>query len=140
MGEQMLSSLPLEILLYFNQAFLAFFFVIEALCFIYKGNTFLYAPGTLGLEVFFLFAFVAIELARIFNASKGNKTEQIGPLVWSFVLAAGSTVIYVYYFQLQTYVLKVDRVLNGMGLAFIGLEGLLMILVALTFYRAKLRF
>jgi hypothetical protein len=37
-------------------------------------------------------------------------------------------------------VLKVDRILSGIGLGFIGLEALLMFLVALTFYRAKLRF
>jgi len=58
--------------------------------------------------------------------------------VWSFIFAIGVVVIHIFYFELQTYVLKVDRILNGMGIVFICLEGFLMLLTAMTFYRQTL--
>jgi len=38
MGEQVLSSLPLEILLFFNKTFAWLFFVLELVVFLYKGK------------------------------------------------------------------------------------------------------
>lgn len=112
------------------------------------------------MELFFLFVYLALEHVRIFQgkhlltllpsnlpcerqltsyarpaASKGNKIEQIGPLVRSVVIAIGVVVIHVFYLQLQTYVLKIDRILNGIGLAFIGIESILMLFTALSFWR-----
>mmetsp|Transcript_21674 Transcript_21674/g.69193 ORF Transcript_21674/g.69193 Transcript_21674/m.69193 type:complete len:114 (-) Transcript_21674:694-1035(-) len=101
------------------------------------GSTFLYASGVFGVEFFFLFVYLALELARIFQASKGNKVEQIGPLLWSVVLSVGVVILHVFFFNMQTYVLKVDRILNGMGIVFIALESLLMLLTSLTFYRER---
>jgi len=39
MGEQVLSSLPLQILLYFNWAFALLFFALQLVVFIYKGRS-----------------------------------------------------------------------------------------------------
>lgn len=135
MGDQVLSSLPLQVLLYFNAAFSVLFVVISVATFIYKGNQFLYSEGVLGTEVFFLFVYVLLEWVRLFQASKGNKIEQVGPLLWSLLFAVAVVVIHVFYFEMQTFVLKIDRIINGMGMTFIGLELLFMLLAALSFYR-----
>jgi len=135
MGERILSSLPLQVLLFFNAAFAVFFFTFELLIFIYKGNEFLYADGVLGLEIFFLFLYAGLEKVRLFQASKGNKMEQVGPLLWSLLFAVGVVVIHVFFFQLQTYVLRIERILNGIGFVFVGFEILLMLFAGLSFYR-----
>mmetsp|Transcript_23372 Transcript_23372/g.41342 ORF Transcript_23372/g.41342 Transcript_23372/m.41342 type:complete len:140 (+) Transcript_23372:194-613(+) len=135
MGDQVLSSLPLQILLYFNGAFAAFFFVSQLVTYLYKSNNYLYSDGALSSEVFFVFVYAAVEYARLFQASKGNKVEQIGPMIWSLCLGIGVVVIHVFLFEMQTYVLRLDRILNGIGIFFISLESFLSILTSLTFYR-----
>lgn len=47
---------------------------------------------------------LVIELQRIFTASRGNRTESVGPLAFSVLLALFSIILSVYFFQLQTYV------------------------------------
>mmetsp|Transcript_19137 Transcript_19137/g.37579 ORF Transcript_19137/g.37579 Transcript_19137/m.37579 type:complete len:140 (+) Transcript_19137:372-791(+) len=136
MGDQILSSLPLQILLFFNGSFAVLFIILEALSFAYKADNFLYPNGVLGMEVVFLVIYAALEKARVFQASKGNKTEEASPFVWSFVLSVGVLLIHLFYFQLQTYVLRMDRILNAMGMAFVAVEVILMIFTSLTFIRS----
>lgn len=42
--------------------------------------------------------------AALLAGSKGNKTEQSGPLVFSILLSCPMVVFFVYYLQFQTYV------------------------------------
>ena len=135
MGDAILSSLPLQILLFFNEAYRFLFFVLMLSGFIYKNNHFMYSDGVFGTEVFFLFAYFILDFGRGFQASKGNKTEQVGPLAISGILSVGVVMLHIYFFELQAYVLKLDRILNGIGVVFIALETLLMIFTSLTFYR-----
>ena len=135
MNQSILSSLPLQVLIYFNYAYSVLFALLEIILFIYKGNEFLYANNVLGTEIFFLVLYIVLEYIRLYMASRGNKSEKITPLIWSVLFSSGVLLIHVFYFQLQTYVLKLDRVINGISFGFIGLETLLMIFVALTFLR-----
>jgi len=48
--------------------------------------------------------------------SKGNKTSTMTPLLLSWVLAAPIIVLHSYYMSLQTYVLRVDLVINALAL------------------------
>lgn len=137
MVQPLLSSLPLQILIHFNYIYAVLFFVIGILVYIYKGLEFLYATNVLGTEIFFLFVYLALEFIRLHMASRGNKLEQVGPLIWSAFFSAGVIVLYIFFFQWQTYVLKVDRIVNGIGLGFIGLETLLILLVSFTFTKAN---
>ena len=51
-----------------------------------------------------LFMLAFIEHTRLVLASRGNKTEQIPPLLWSIALGIPMIVGFVYYLTIQTYV------------------------------------
>ena len=77
-----------------------------------------------------------IEYFRCFQASKANKTETIVPMLWSFMLAMTMIVLNIYYLREQTYVLRMDVVLNGISLVFISLEVLIGLATVFSFYKA----
>ena len=87
-----------------------------------KGDAETYPPSALGLEVFQVFLYAIIEMVRIFQASNGNKTEQTGPLLVSLFLAIGTIVVNVVLLELQTYVLRIDFVINLVSICFVSLE------------------
>jgi hypothetical protein len=64
--------------------------------------------------------------ARLENSwgigANGNKTEQTGPLLVSLFLAIGTIVVNVVLLELQTYVLRIDFVINLVSICFVSLE------------------
>jgi hypothetical protein len=98
---------------------------------------------------------------RTYSVSKGNKTEQIIPLLWALALDVPVLVGYSYYIDLQTYMwerldllpacrcdvmimlmktifalcsLRVDLILNAIGIVFVGLESFACVLTGFSFY------
>ena len=122
-------------LLYFNGWFSISWFLLSFSLFIYKGYLFHYPYAAYEWELVMLFLLAFIENSRLFLASRGNKTEQIPPLVWSICLAVPMIVGMTYYLTLQTYVLRLDLILNAIGLAFVSAEMLLSLVTTVTFYR-----
>ena len=109
----MLSSLPLQILFFFNGWYDVAFTIAMASLFAWKGSTLPYPDELrpmLGLEVAIVFLLAIIEYARIFLGTKGNKTESVGPLAMSFVLALPAMTANVYFLRLQIYVTRADLV------------------------------
>jgi hypothetical protein len=51
-----------------------------------------------------LFFTSLMDFTRIKMATRGNKTESAVPLIWSCGLAVATTVGYVFFLELQTYV------------------------------------
>ena len=99
----MLSSLPLQILFYFNGWWDLAFTIAMSVLFAWKGETLPYPDELrpmLGLEVAIVFMLAIIEYARIFLGTKGNKTESVGPLAMSFVLALPAMTANVYFLRL----------------------------------------
>ena len=76
-----------------------------------------------------------LENSRLFLGSRGNKTEQIPPLVWHIALAMPMVCGFSFFLSIQTYVLRLDVVLNSVSLFFCCSEFLLGILTVMTFYR-----
>ena len=66
-----------------------------------------------------------IELTRQELGTRGNKTGQIIPMLWSLGLTIPVMVAYCYFLRLQSYVLYLDIWLNSLGLAFASLGFLL---------------
>lgn len=100
----MLSSLPLQVCLYFNGWYDAFFTIIMCVLYIWKANALPYPAelhGMLALEIVIVFILAGIEWARLFLATKGNKTERAGPLIMSTVLSIPSGVAFAYFLTLQ---------------------------------------
>ena len=135
----MLSSLPLQILFFFNGWYDVAFTIAMPSLYAWKGSTLPYPDELrpmLGLEVAIVFLLAIIEYARIFLGTKGNKTEQPGPLLMSLGLGVPSMIAYVYFLRLQIYVTRADLVLSAIAIAFVGLEVLLSLLTIITFAKA----
>jgi len=62
------------------------------------------------------------------------------PTLWGMGLAVLSIVAHVYFLQLQTYVLRIDQVVHGIALVFVGLEFMLAALTLPAFFSAATQF
>ena len=131
-----LSSLSLQIAIFFNGWFSLLFVLLSLALYVYKDVQYFYPKSGAAIEVSCVFLYALCETMRLFLASKGNKTEQINPLIASIVLAVPVIVAHVYFISLQTYVLRVDIIINAIGLVFVGIECLLGALAAMSFYSA----
>lgn len=104
--------------------------------------------------------YIFVDRARLYIGSKGNKTEQILPMLLFDLLCVPIIItnVYVlfkyslaslniattttttksrYYLSLQTYVTRLDVVLGSIALTFVGLEIILGLLATLSFLRHK---
>ena len=96
-----------------------------------------YSPNALGLEVTFVFFYALIEWARLHRARRGNRTELIGPTLYALCLGVPVAVFHAYMLSLQTYVLRLDQVVNGIALAFLAVETLFGALAIVAFWRSS---
>uniref|UniRef100_A0A8D3A2Y8 Transmembrane protein 216 n=1 Tax=Scophthalmus maximus TaxID=52904 RepID=A0A8D3A2Y8_SCOMX len=74
-NQPILSSTPLQVLLYLNCWYFAAFYLAEILMFIYKGISLPYPSENLVLDVVLLLVFLGLEMLRIFYGWKGNLCE-----------------------------------------------------------------
>lgn len=131
------SLLPLQVSVYFHTVYAPAFFVLQLLLFIYKGVMLPYPTSAIGLEVAFVFAYGILQAFRLWMTSMGNKTESISLLVWGLCLSAPVVVFHAYMIRLQVYVLRLDQIINGIGLVFIGAEVILCLVAVVIFLRAQ---
>lgn len=101
-----------------------------------SGVTLPYPNRNFAAEFTFHFLWLLVEPARIFLMTKGNKTEQSGPLVYSLLLTLPVVGYYVYFIAFQTYVLKIDQLLHGVALGFLGMQDLLGLTSSFRFMNA----
>ena len=138
-GPLIRSSLPLQVLLFFNGWYDALFTVMMLVLYVWKANTLPYPAelhGVLSLEIALVFVLSIIEYARIFLGSRGNKTEQTGPLFWFVIFSTPALAVNIYYMLLQVYVTRLDLILNATSIGFVGAEVLLALLTLVTFVNA----
>eukprot|EP00775_Hariotina_reticulata_P012042 gene12042-12185_t len=98
-----LTSLPLQVFIYFGGWWDVLFWVLCTIIFIYKGRSGKKGCGKL-------------------TSTKGNKTEQSAPLLFSMLLTLPMIAFYVYFIKYQTYVLKLEVLLNAISLAFSSVQ------------------
>ncbi|XP_071944182.1 transmembrane protein 216-like [Antedon mediterranea] len=133
---QINSSLPLQILLYFNGWYFAFFWICEILIFVFKGNVLPFPGSSLANEIVLLFILLAVETVRICIGTEGNLTEKIPYLGVSVMLYIPVFFVYLYYLKWQTYVLLVEVFLNVIPIIFLALEFIFSVIAMITFARA----
>lgn len=80
------SLLPLQILLYLNQWYDLFWILIEALAFVFKGQTLPFASGVLAGEIILFIVLFLVDMFRIHFATKGNLTERVFGMIISLVI------------------------------------------------------
>ncbi|XP_055016721.1 transmembrane protein 216 isoform X2 [Boleophthalmus pectinirostris] len=136
-NQEILSSAPLQILLHLNKWYFAAFYLAEILMFIYKGILLPYPADNLVLDVVLLLLFLGLETLRIFYAEKGNLCER--PLSSSVSVLAlfPCAALSVYYLHLQTFVLRLEVILNAVLLVFYCAEFVLGVLALSTFSRSR---
>jgi transmembrane protein 216 len=134
-GKQILSSLPLQILLFFNMYYSTLFFCLNLFLHLYKSYHYHYPYAAFEWEMCMLFLMMFMEMCRLTLASRGNKTEQIPPLVWSIALSFPMICGEVFLLTIQTYVLKLDVILNTVALSFTSAETIISIFTMMSFYR-----
>jgi len=114
-NQQMLSSLPLQIFV----------------------HVFYYPPSAFQWEISMTFFLTFIDATRQTLASRGNKTEQLKPLLWSIGLSVPVVVGYTFFLHLQTYVVRSDLILNSISLVLVSFTFLCSVYTAITFYAAN---
>ncbi|XP_060784020.1 transmembrane protein 216 isoform X1 [Neoarius graeffei] len=132
-----LSSMPLQVLFYLNVWYFAAFFIAEILMFIYKGILLPYSQANLILDIVLLFLYLGLEALRLFYGWKGNLCESTLILIVSVGVLVPCTVISVYYLLLQTFILRLEFILNAILLCFYTLELVLALITIAAFSRAS---
>ena len=137
-SRSLVASVPFEILLHFGGYYNALLVLVTIGVFIYKGYYLPYpSSSSFGTEISLVCILPVIEACRLFVGSKGNKTQTIGPLLTFCVLSLPVLILYIYYIELQTYVLKIDHFLSIVGVVFLGLQLLLAIVSILYINSAR---
>ncbi|KAM6923516.1 transmembrane protein 216, partial [Xenentodon cancila] len=131
------SSTSLQVLFYLNSWYFAAFYLAEILVFIYKGVLLPYPSDNLVLDVVLLLLFLGLETLRIFYGWKGNLCERSLSSCMSLLILLLCAALAVYYLLLQTFVLRLEFLLNAILLCFYGLEFLLGLLSISAFSRSK---
>ncbi|XP_068117410.1 transmembrane protein 80 isoform X1 [Hyperolius riggenbachi] len=130
-----LSSVPLQILLYINIMYYVFYFLASLLMIIYKSQVFSYPDSNLALDLGLLFLMAIIESVRLYLGMMGNLTEEQLPLGSSLFFTVGNVLLSVYFLVWETYILRADLIINGILLVFYGLEVVLEIFTIAAFFR-----
>jgi transmembrane protein 216 len=124
-----------QTLLEFHRIYTIVYFIIEELLYIYKCSYFDFPKFAVGTEVTSLIFYFFIQLVRIYFGSMGNRAEASMFVILSIAFSVGAVYTYVHFFCLQTYVLRIELITNGVGmalwlfelifglLAFIGISG-----------------
>lgn len=131
-----LSSLPLQILLYLNGWYFGFFWVCEMLMYIYKGSVLPYPSQNIIGEVILLVMLAIIETVRLFLGRKGNLTEKLVHLAVSLALVLPVLFGALFILLWQTYVLRAEIILACILLVFLLLEVIFEVVTLITFARA----
>lgn len=136
--QPVLSSTPLQILFHLNGWYFAALFIAEILMFIYKGVILPYPQANLILDVVLLLLFLGLETLRLFYGWKGNLCERSLALCVSVGVLVPCAVLSVYFLLLQTFVLRLEFVLNAVLLCFYSFELVLGMMTISIFSRANI--
>ena len=104
-GNKIISSIPLQVLIYFNSWYALLYYVLNFILFIYKSLALPYPGSYLAGEVIGLVLMLLVDLMRLPLGNRGNKTEQAGPTVLFLILSLGLGIGCAYYIVLETFVL-----------------------------------
>ncbi|XP_057578032.1 transmembrane protein 80-like [Hippopotamus amphibius kiboko] len=121
-----LSSLPLQMLLYLSGTYCTLCFLATLLLIVYKSQVFTYPHSYLVLDLSLLFLMGILEAMRLYFGTKSNLMEAEVPQATSLALTVS-----VYFLLWQTLVLRAGSALSAMLLALHSLEAVLQV-VAIT--------
>ncbi|MCQ2816370.1 MAG: transmembrane 17 domain-containing protein [archaeon] len=102
----------------FEIYFTLFYFVLEMLIYIFKGFNFPIERHSISVEICCLIFYLIINLTRIYFGKLGNRAETSLFVMNCLIFNLSAIYTHVQFLCLSTYVLRIEVVLNGFGLAF----------------------
>lgn len=105
------SSLPFEVLLYFNYYYFIVFAIIECILYIFKITHLPYSTDAILIDTFVFKFFCSVEFCRIHAGRKGNLTGKNTFLVVSLLLNVPSLIGTLYILLVQLKVLRIEVIL-----------------------------
>ena len=120
-----------QILLVIHTIYSFVYFILEMICFICVKSfpPFLYGYGAYGIDIFGLIAYFLHQVLRFHNGNFGNRTESSTTIIMSFPVVA--FFVYPYFWALQSYVLRIEEILNIVGVAISIIETAFLVLAFL---------
>lgn len=104
----------------------------QVVCLIYKAVVFPYPSSLLAAEATALSFLALIDAGRLALGHKGNLTQSRLPLILFIMLCAPVILGHVFFLQYQTYVMRLDQIINGIALVFVSAEVLLAFFIILA--------
>ena len=99
----------------FNKVFSFIYFISEIALFIYKDVNLYYPPHTISVEITCLVFFLIVQLVRFYLGALGNRSETSIYVMFCLVFIIVPLYTFVHFCILQTYVLYIEMILNGIG-------------------------
>jgi len=131
----MTSSLPYELLAYLHGWFTAVYIPLTLLLLLWKRSVLPYPPVNLASELALAALLAVAEAARLLLSRRGNLTQRVLPLLVALVLTVPAALAVCYFLLWQTYVLRMEVVLAGTQLAFMGVETVYAVACMVAFAR-----
>jgi len=126
------STLPLQVFLYFHPYYWILFYIASIIMLIYKSVQFPYPRDILGLEATALSFLAVVDAGRLVLGNKGNLTQARLPLLLFLILSAPVILGHVFFLEYQTYVMRLDQVINIIALVFVCSEVILAVFIVLA--------
>jgi transmembrane protein 216 len=108
--------------MFFHETYLYFYIFLMLICYVIKGYQLKYPPNTLAVEIICLFFSLLFQLIRFYIGKLGNRSEQSKFVIYFCLFSVFPFFSYVYYLLLQTYVLRFELIINGLGIFFTCFE------------------
>ena len=105
-----------QTMLEFHYIFTIIYFLATIALFVYKIHFFHFPPSSCSVEICSLVFYFFIQLARFYLGDLGNRTEQSIFLLFNLIFGVGILFTYVYFLVLQTFVLRIEFILNLVGI------------------------
>ena len=126
-----------QIFLVIHSIYTFIYFILELIIFIgiKSFEPFLYGIGAYGIDIVGLVFYFFHQVLRFHNANFGNRTEHSSTVIMSnsiFVI-----IIYLYFWLCQSYVLRIEIILNIIGVFISLLEFIFLLLTFLAFIKQE---
>ncbi|KAI4897476.1 hypothetical protein NFI96_013352 [Prochilodus magdalenae] len=118
-----LSSVLLQILLYFSAFYSVFYFPASLSLIIYKSQVLSYPDSDLALDVCLLLLMATLDIIRLYWGVRGNLQESEKYVGGNLVITGLTLLLAVYFLVWQSYVLRADVIINSILLCLYGLTG-----------------
>ena len=106
----------------FNKVFSIIYFFSEIALFVYKDVNLHYPPNTISVEITCLVFFLIVQLVRFYLGALGNRSETSIYVMFCLVFIIVPLYTFVQFLVLQTYVLYIEIIINGIGISLTAIE------------------